>query len=439
MTEFGRQYFLAPVLLLAIISFGSVFTIRSGENENPQLKGSVSKVDRLHSWLRERAIDRLPLSTTNNTADYYEEVHETVNAMKRWASQSSDTHNHTNILVDVISIGSSSRMDYLHNQRDTWASPPFVRDILMATEMNTDRYILPEDASCRELDLSCAKSDETVGVDSDVKLRSRWLQTNNITNEISIVSDMKESHINATTTSIELCTQRRLGLAMGVSVRRYRKISHAFDLQRDTLGNESSSILPSFLIVTFDQMSYNTTDLKRCEEEKEISQIYAPSISLKQSKSKNYYTSFPYPTNRTGLIFNHAAIKRWMQQVPCSSADTQSYDSESFASNFCNWMKDAFSQPSNHPQNEFDSVLVRALKLSKEDSITDAKHQNQAKSVSDLFYNYALNMHLLCSNQHENVVPSGEEMIGYLIHRFNISDSPIDQSECMSELQVISS
>jgi hypothetical protein len=429
MTEFSRQYFLAPVLLLAIISFESVL-LKSGENENPpQLKGSVSKVDRLQSWLRERAIDRLPWSTTNNTADYYEEVRETITAMKTWASQSSDSYNHTNILVDVISIGSSSRIEYLHKQRDSWAAPSFVRGIFMATEMNTDRSILTgDDSSCQALELSCAKSDKTVGVNSDVKIRSRWLQSNNIRNEKSL---------NATTSAVELCIQRRLGLAMGVSIQRYRKINRAFDIQRDALGTEFS-ILPSFLIVTFDQMSYNTTELKRCKE-KERSQIYAPSISVKQLKSKSHDNSFPYPTNRTGLVFNREAIHRWMHQVPCSSTDTQSYDSESFASNFCYWMRNAFSQSSNQ-QNEFDSVLIRALKLSKENSIIDAKHPNQAMSVSDLFYKYSYSMHLLCSNQNENIIPSGEEMIGYLIHRFNISDSPVDQNdECMSKFQAISS
>jgi len=425
MAEFSRNYFVAPVLLLAFISFGSVF-IRSSspQNENPpQLKGSVSKVDRLQSWIRERAIDKLPWSTTNNTEDYYEDVHETVTAMKTWAANG----NHTNVLVDVISIGSSSRMDYLHKQRDTWASPHFVRNTLMATEMNTDRSILSGDASCQALELSCAKSVETAVVDSDVERESRWLETNNVTNETSLVSETKESHINATTISTELCTQRRLGLAMGVSVRRYRKISHAFKLQSDALGNDLN-ILPSFLLVTFDQMSYNTTELRRCEEA-ESSQIYAPSLSLKELEGKSQDSSFPYPTNRNGLIFNRLAIQRWMLQVSCSSKDTQSYDSESFESNFCNWMRDA-----NQSKNEFDSVLIRALELSKEDPITGVIEQNQAMSVSDLFYKYSYSMHLLCSNQNV-VVPSGEEMIGYLIHRFKISDSPIGENECMSKLQ----
>ena len=270
----------------------------------------------------------------------------------------------------------------------------------MATEMNTDRYILSGEASCSAL--SCAISVETAGVDSDVKLRSRWLETTNITNETSMVLETKESYTNATTSFIELCMQRRLGLAMGGAVRRYRKISHAFNLQHDTSSGAELIIFPSFLIVTFDQTSYNTTELKRCEE-KERSHIYDPCISLKQLKSKSHCSYFPYPTNRTGLIFNRAAIQRWMLQVSCSPLDVQPYDSESFESNFCIWMRDAFSQPSNQSKNEFDSVLIRALKLSKEDSIralklskedsiTDVKHQDQAMSVSDIF----ISIHILC-------------------------------------------
>lgn len=96
----------------------------------------------------------------------------------------------------------------------------------------------------------------------------------------------------------------------------------------------------------------------------------------------------------------------------------------------------------NHRTNKMNLIpsLYVSLKLSKENSIIDAKHPNQAMSVSDLFYKYSYSMHLLCSNQNENIIPSGEEMIGYLIHRFNISDSPVDQNdECMSKFQAISS
>lgn len=545
MADFRRQFFLGPVLWLTIISSGSVL-FRSSPNENPpQLKGSVSEVHRLQSWIRDRAIDKLPWSASNNTEDYYEDVHQTVAAMKTWAaSQSSDHDSDANVLVDVISIGSESRMDYLHKQRDTWASPPFVRNMLMATEMNTDRSIMSGDASCQALELSCAKQSD---VDSDVELESRRLQSNNaanetsaeaeteetninatavsteelqsdnaandtseeteieeslinatassteiedlqstntadktsaesdtdesqitaelqsknLANEASAVPETEDSHINATATSTvevqsnstanmtpavpeteeslidatststeEVCVQRRLGLAMGVSVRRYRKISHAFQLQSEKLGNDFS-ILPSFLVVVFDQMAYNIADLKTCDEQ-ESAQIYAPSTSLKQMEGNNQDTSFPYPTNRSGLIFNRAAIERWILQVSCSSNDIQSYDSESFGSKFCSWMSDANQSP-----NAFDSALLRALELSKEDPITGVVEQNQVMSISDLFYKYSYSMHLLCSSH--GVVPSGEEMIGYLIHRFNISDSPIGENQCMSKLQGASS
>mmetsp|Transcript_23919 Transcript_23919/g.39432 ORF Transcript_23919/g.39432 Transcript_23919/m.39432 type:complete len:436 (-) Transcript_23919:862-2169(-) len=423
-TQPWQRYFLAPVLLLAFISCGSVFS-RSAAGENPpKLKGSVSKVERLQSWIRERAIDKLPWSTTNKTEDYDHEVRETYTAMKTWAAQSSDHENQTNIiLVDVISIGSSSRMDYLYRQRGAWASPTFVRNMFMATEMNTDRSIIG-DSSCQALELSCAEP----GVDSNVQIRSRWLQTKNSSKETAIVAESNETHVNATTASTEFCVQRRLGLAMGVSIRSYRKIIHSFKLRSEILG-DGINILPSFLLVTFDQMAYNTTELTKCEV-KESSQIYAPSLSLKQLEGKSQDNVFPYPTNRTGLIFNRAAIERWILQVSCSPIDTQSYASESFESNFCCWMKDA-----NQSKNEFDSALIRSLAFS---NITGVMEQNQAMSLSDLFYKYSYSMHLLCSSQH-GVVPSGEEMIGYLIHRFKISDSPISENECMSKVQDISS
>src|SRR5210317_1912905 len=153
MAEFSRQYFLAPVLLLTFISFGGVF-IRSSTTQNnessPRLKGTVSKVDRLSSWLKER----IPWSTSGNTNTYEAyEVNETLNALKTWVGHSSN-HNHTQ-LIDVVSTGSSSRKEYLRKQRETWASPQFVRNMIMATEINTETG---EDDSCQMLELACSKS-----------------------------------------------------------------------------------------------------------------------------------------------------------------------------------------------------------------------------------------------------------------------------------------
>ena len=421
MAEFSRHYFLGPVLLLGFLSFGSIFFRSSSPQHSnpPLLKGSVTKVDRLQSWMREHAIDALPWSTTNNTEDYYEEVNATLNAMRMWAGQNNNTKAR-NVIVDVISIGSFSRIDYLQNQRDTWASPAFVRNMFMATEMNTDRSIIFGNASCQALEQTC----NSLG--SEVELRSRLLEANHMTNETMVSDIVKLDADTKNSDGEEMCLQRRLGLAMGTSIRRYRKISNAFKLQLDTLRNDIN-ILPNFLISAYDQVSYNTTALERCEEEN--ARVYSPSTSLKHLSD----TSFSFPTNQAVIVFNRMAIQRWMLQVSCSSI-VPSNNTETFESNFCSWMKNIIHQPSNQSLNTFDAALSRALEIFNENSVRGFNDQYEAISVSDLLYKYSYSMHLLCDKQ-DGVVPSGNEMTGYLIHRFNISARSIHQSECLNDGQ----
>jgi hypothetical protein len=115
-------------------------------------------------------------------------------------------------------------------------------------------------------------------------------------------------------------------------------------------------------------------------------------------------------------------MQRWMQQIPCFY-DDMANDAGTFESNICSLVRAS----STESLNEFDSLLVHALKLSIRGS--DDKDNF---SVSDIFLMYSQTVHLLCKSQHNKVVPSGEEMLGYLIHRFQVSDSPIDKNECMN-------
>ena len=115
-------------------------------------------------------------------------------------------------------------------------------------------------------------------------------------------------------------------------------------------------------------------------------------------------------------------MQRWMQQIPCVYNDIAN-DAGTFESNICSLVRAS----SNESHNKIDSLLVQALELSKQ-----GYSDKDNFSVSDIFLMYSQTVHLLCKSQHNKVVPSGEEMLGYLIHRFQVSDSPIDQNECMN-------
>ena len=52
----------------------------------------------------------------------------------------------------------------------------------------------------------------------------------------------------------------------------------------------------------------------------------------------------------------------------------------------------------------------------------------EAKSISDLFTIYASHKQLLCKVMRIDRIPSEEEMIGYLVHRFKLSNEGLSLS-----------
>lgn len=81
----------------------------------------------------------------------------------------------------------------------------------------------------------------------------------------------------------------------------------------------------------------------------------------------------------------------------------------------------------------FDSAIRKTLEISLSTQSAQL-HNNgheflyssrlQAISVSDVFSIYSSTMHLLCKSDIKRI-PNGEEMLGYLIHRFRISGDGI--------------
>jgi len=449
----NRRPLFIPILILPMVMFSSYFLIRppsfaqldkntssvdvDTEDESrgkvdmprqPKLKGSTEKADRLPLW-REKAISKLPFTNKNNITNI-------------------DHHNSTNAIIDVILVGSISRADYMKAQQWTTRKHS-VRNVFKATEKNTYRSL--DSGSCQALVSSCASS-----IRRQHLLYSNSSLTPNTTSTNSKVDDA------------EICVQRRFGLAMGASIRRYRKIKHALTLVSSSIRQPTNGALPDYLIITFDNAYYNTNMLKECMTTNarigDSPLVYAPLVSYtdvslntqmihQYIKHHNHsvtatFDVFPYPTNRSGVIFNSKALQLWMKEVRCCVAKNNNnssfepspmtYDRRAQAVEYqlCKIVKQRVPTKNT---NTFESALIKTLQLSL--AIQTKRNQTstnqkefvyskilEAKSISDLFTIYASHKQLLCKVMSINRIPSEEEMLGYLVHRFKLSNDGLSLS-----------
>eukprot|EP00804_Cyclotella_cryptica_P024635 CCRYP_001629-RA/>CCRYP_001629-RA protein AED:0.20 eAED:0.20 QI:0/-1/0/1/-1/1/1/0/475 len=393
-----------------------------------QLKGTVTKADRLPSWLRDRAIDKLPLYSSNgNGADGGSDAADDVTS---WATHVANNNHpgeqHNHLIFDVILIGSTDQIEQRTSPTNTSASNAhgryFVRDVFMATEVTVDKTMVLEigtgarnvsssSRSCQDTLRSCAKS--------------------------SVIDEE------------ELCLQRRIGLSIGAFSRRYRKIIKTVSV---TVGKEKSKltaydynssdtvsdwvrfagrVLPDFLIISFDTLSYNISLLyEECPSTHDTKYpvVMAPATSWYESHGSHFQNStnhtstpltFTHPAVRSGVVFNHAALERFSRPIACYGVNHDP-QTEELEYQFCRWTV-------SKATNTFDSLLHQALVLWQREIQGE---RSKYISISDLFSAYASSMHLICASH--KVIPTGEEVLGYLIYRFQISEHGVRNGKPMS-------
>lgn len=257
----NRGAFFGTFALLSIAVYMS-WHFLGDANTNLQLEGSVTKAHRLPAWL----IGKLPMS--NATSFRSAQINDALDAAQKWVYRSTQNKK----IVDVITIGSVDR-----KQKMTWFGG---RNLFMATENNTENLIIPNGGSCQELVNACGGS----------------------------LNDDKDA-----------CIQRRIGLAVGASVRRYRKIIHSLFVRNsgssarlDIAVDESTTdwkrltveTLPNYLILTFDSVYYNMGMLEECmgQSEKDVPTVFAPYISYTDANLNDQQlksSSFAYPDRKS--------------------------------------------------------------------------------------------------------------------------------------------
>ena len=165
------------------------------------------------------------------------------------------------------------------------------------------------------------------------------------------------------------------------------------------------------------------------------------------SMTASTFDVFPYPTNHSGVVFNSKALQLWMKEVRCYVSKNSNssfapspvtYDRRSQALEYqlCRIVKQRVPTKNT---NTFESALIKTLQLSLTiQTQTNQTINNQkefvyskileAKSISDLFSIYASHKQLLCKVMSIDRIPNEEEMLGYLIHRFKLSNDGLSLS-----------
>jgi hypothetical protein len=444
-TQASRQHspynraFTVPLLFLPIFFFAGWYYIGRSAGWQQNLKAFEAKAERSKSWLRDRAIGKLPLYSDGGGV-----LDEANAAAKEWASRSARNDFGNSTVIDVITVGTVNSLGHMHKQQKTWASSDqSVRNVFIATEITTDDAIVASlNGSCRELMKSC-----------DVSRNNgrRGLASSSTTKVEKVTPNAVSPHLDS-----GQCLDRRLGLAMGASVGRYRKIIKALvnfgGSGADLMSKQyTSQTLPDYLIITYESAYYNTQRLVECMGRDSVDTpiVYAPFVSWtdvnlsdktrkKKKQSSKSSISFAYPTRKAGVVFNKAAMEIWVRIITCFEPNDFStlihYDAETHAieHDFCWLMMMNRNATASRRYDAFESVIRETIKISlfaQRGGRTNHRNEfhlssmQQAVSIGDLLSMYASTLHLLCKSSSvtdPGRLPSVEKMFGYLIHRFGL-------------------
>ncbi len=251
------------------------------------------------------------------------------------------------------------------------------------------------------------------------------------------------------------CMQRRIGFAMGASSRRYHKLVHATKMKDEHGSFESemlhwkifaSKVLPEYLVVAFDTTFYNTEFLGGCMDKE--SSVYSPFVSSTSyavsdgSKNTKDEHTFFYPQKHSGVVFNKSALEKWIRSIACFTNEDGSISStleykktaipivhdpklDELESEFCSFISSEGMANTLLNTNSLDSLLLESLHLYRNlHGKNKLDFENLTFGIGELLSIYSSQMHRLCgTHSNDEKVPTAEEMLGYLVHKFKITSS----------------
>ena len=318
-----------------------------------------------------------------------------------------------NLNIDLMSIGSLFRSEYMMKQKQTWASHPSIRSFYGFTELDDHKPYCSVDLDVVEYYNRCKNKEINVW-DSDV---TNVKVSNVFRSKHYGMDTMKSKGIKAGW----LCAQKRPGFAIGKIGRLYKDeitkerkkdgsthtLKYENFFQDDDLLN---AVLPNFLILMDDDTYIYMNrfipfmiENNKPTQTQEKAKIYAGCLRGDPSVYEKHQIHWVYPWGGFGLIFNRASVKRLIMPIHCNdNAHASTFNHTSTNKNFIT------------SYNEFVCSRIKQNLLGEE------KLFKNGMSISDLAYAMSSRKYFCMHSDH---------LTSYLIHYYNLSDFTSDESD----------
>ena len=409
------RYFISFIIIVGIwytyisnIVVSNSFVVRV-QQENQDHNVAISPNEVKCDCSSNGSSSSVDINSNNNNNDKNRKKLSRITINNRINEKKNNTNNN-GISIDLISIGSLFRSEYMMKQKETWASHSSIRSFYGFTELDDDNPYCSVDLDIIEYMDQC--KDKSINVwDSSMKRNNYNTTVSNVFRSKHYGTDtMKKKGIK----SGWICAQKRPGFAVGKIGRLYKedalkernKNSKSHSPEEEIIDDNEvlDSILPNYLIVMDDDtyinmenfISYileNNNNQQTQEEEK--AKIYAGCLRGDPSVFEKNHIHWVYPWGGFGLILNRSSIKRLIMPIHCNDHPT-TFNNKKSTTNSSN-------------KNYIEFVCSRI----KQNLLGEEKLFQNGMSISDLAYALSSRKYFCMHSDH---------LTSYLIHYYNLSD-----------------
>ncbi|KAG7338387.1 luciferase-like protein [Nitzschia inconspicua] len=262
-----------------------------------------------------------------------------------------DINASSNLRIDVVSIGSETRLGIMEVQRTTWAKHKSVRHFFAITEemdIEADRYCYQELSVDTVLNMSDWCRDRYIHKKARYEysswLMSRWMVNFGRRRWLS----KKENPVGW------MCAQRRFARGMATVLARYRTEQEAF---------------PDYLLLVDDDTYVNMELLVQLElqHRNQYHEAYVAAgcrVTIQQAPITNFaFGGF-------GQVYSHKSLERLTRPIHCNMDN--------------NGINTKINETNIHGKDDFDGFERNACQRISENLIGEREHFQNGMSVSDL-------------------------------------------------------
>jgi hypothetical protein len=256
--------------------------------------------------IHQNATIRQSASSTIISSINYQSVSAVIDSMMttkvdEQATNNTSTTNAALLLVlDVASVGSNTRLEYMKAQQETWASQNYIRHFFETTE---DDDVLP----------NCTIS--TFATEQDIKSHVNFCRRSHKRHKFKHLYHYLHAQwvLHKAHPAGWLCAQHRPGTALYKALQRYKNKNTTND------DNSSNDSLPDYLMLVDDDTYYDIPRLTPLLQEtcrNNVATVYVGCLTiLKSQLIQNLYRAAPFGGG--GVILSKQTLQRLLMPMHC--------------------------------------------------------------------------------------------------------------------------